>query len=608
METKRSVWIFSFEYAGIAKVGGLGEVPANQAKHLANQFDITVFMPSHGQLEDLKIKYKLEKLPFKCVGQINPSLFGSEQSEANCNITFYRFKIENVNIILLSGENSFTSKYLDDKTVYNPTTIMGKIALFSLGIRCLVNHFIENYKDKLPEVVHLHDYHVVLAYLGMKQALTKKGLEITSILTIHLLTWPRFEYDFYRLSGIDDTPVRVLLSDGFRMLNLREIFLLSQESNGNTTEHRIPTVEIIGAIISDLVTTVSQSYLLSDIIPNCGDELIKFKADFVWDGCDWDYFDIFNKVVGIHGTEIREILKLSNGTEISVANMKEFLLKYKIGNLSQSPLINSQSVLNAINEISNGYPFIKNGNIKSFSDSGSLILTTGRISPQKGFDIIFKAIPEVLNVIPNAKFLFLILPTDYSLNEIRIYSDYVKQYPENIRIIFGVASDIFYLAHISADVFCALSRWEPFGIMALEAMACKIPIIATKVGGLQETIIDASLYPKIGTGILIEKNNPHQFANALISILKSSEVAQLVKTSESHTIYDAETLNIVNQIPDEVVKSHVLLNPNYLFKIKENCYKRVKENFTWSIVSRKLAQLYRKLQKKRLSFSKEGRI
>jgi len=597
MEKKKKVWIFSFEYAGVAKVGGLGEVPANQAKHLARKFDITVLMPSHGQCETLKDKYKLEKLPFKCVGQFNPSLFDSEQSEANCEIVFYKFSIENVNIILLSGENSFTSKYLDDKTVYNPSTIRGKIALFSLGIRCLINHFLENYREDIPEIVHLHDYHVVMSYLSLKQALTKKSIEISSILTIHLLTWPRFEYEFYKISGVDESPIRVLMSDGFKMLSLNEIFLLSKENNKYLTDHDIPTVEKIGAIVSDVVTTVSQSYLISDIIPNCGNELIKFKADFIWDGCDWDYFDIFNKVVGVYGTEIREFLKLSNGTEIKEENMKEFLLKYKIGNLNQSPLISSQNVLNEINLISNGNPFIKNGNIKAFSDSGPLILTTGRISPQKGFDTIFNAIPEVLKVIPNAKFLLLILPTDYSLNEIRIYSDYVKQYRENVRIIFGVASEIFYLAHICADIYCALSRWEPFGIMALEAMACKVPIIATKVGGLQETIIDASLYPKIGTGFLIEKNDHFQFVKALVSSLKSLEVAQLVKTSENQTIYNADILNIANQIPDEVVKAHVLLDPNYFFKIKENCYKRVKENFTWRIVSRKLSQLYHRLSK-----------
>ena len=37
-KVKDKVWIFTFEYAGIVKVGGLGEVPANQAKHLSNDY------------------------------------------------------------------------------------------------------------------------------------------------------------------------------------------------------------------------------------------------------------------------------------------------------------------------------------------------------------------------------------------------------------------------------------------------------------------------------------------------------------------------------------------------------------------------------------------
>ncbi|MBA7579570.1 hypothetical protein ES708_21441 [subsurface metagenome] len=128
--------------------------------------------------------------------------------------------------------------------------------------------------------------------------------------------------------------------------------------------------------------------------------------------------------------------------------------------------------------------------------------------------------------------------------------------------------------------------------MALEAMASKMPIIASKVGGLQETIIDVRMFPEIGTGILIEKDNPHQFAKALISLFKSSEVAQHVKNADNNTIYDIDILNIINQIPDEIIKAHVLLDPFYFLKIKENCYRRVKTNFTWNIVSKKLANLY----------------
>ncbi len=589
-EKKKKVWIFSFEYAGVAKVGGLGEVPANQAKHLVEQFDITVFMPSHGQIENLKNKFKLEKLPFTCIGQINPSFIGINEQEASYYISFYKFKMENVNIVLVSGENSFTSKYLDDKTVYKPETIKGKISLFSIGIQCLVEFFIENNRNYLPEVVHLHDYHVVLAFIGMKQILAKNSLNVASILTIHLLTWPRFEYDFYRASGIDETPIRVLLNEGFKLLNLNEIFKLSKEFNELGIESTVPTVEKIGAIISDVVTTVSQSYLISDIIPNCGKKLIAFKADFVYDGTDWDYYEIYEKVLKIHGHDLREYLNLNELSKIERKDLKEYLLEYKIGKLSRSPLINSQKVLDTINEISNGNPFIKNGNIKAFSESGPLLLTTGRISPQKGFEIIFEAIPEVLKVVHDARFLFLILPTDYSLDEIKIYSTYVKKYPENVRIIFGVASDIFYLAHISADVFVSLSRWEPFGIMALEAMASKMPIIASKVGGLKESIIDLRNFPEIGTGVLVERDNPSQFAEASISLLVLAEISKRAKSKEN--IYETEILQLVNQIPDEIIKSLVLLDPHFYKKIKENCYKRVKTNFTWSIVSKKLANLY----------------
>jgi len=591
---KKKLWIFTFEYAGVAKVGGLGEVPANQALNLTDNYDITVFIPSHGQIENLKQKSKWKKYPFNCIGEIDSSIFGINDQKISYNISFYKFRINNVKIILLSGENNFTREFLDDNNVYNPNTINGKICLFSLGIRGFIKYLIDNNEEELASVVHLHDYHVVLPFIVMKQELIKNGLDISSIITIHLLTWPRFNINFYRACGIDNTPIKILQKNGFELLSLNEIFNLAQESNISDKD---PTTEKIGALICDLVTTVSESYLISDIIPNCGQDLIEFKADFIWDGCDWDYNEIFRNLVETHGEEMHKVLTLTQDSLISREEMKKYLLEYKIGHLSQSPLINSQKVLNIINEISNGNPFVKNGNIKSFSESGPLVITTGRISPQKGFDIIFKAVPNVIKAVPNAKFLFLILPTDYSLNEIKEYAQFVKKYPNNLRIIFGVASDIFYLAHISADVYCALSRWEPFGIMALEAMASKIPIIATKVGGLQETVIDMRMYPEIGTGILIEKDNPNEFADSLISLLKSVEVANLVKNSAHHSIYEEQILKIVNEIPDGIIKSRVLIDYNYYYKVRENCFKRVKNHFTWNIVTKKLIDLYSIVQR-----------
>ena len=585
MSTKQKIWIFTFEFAGVMKVGGLGEVPANQAKYIAELYDITVFMPAHGQVEKLNQKERIEKLPINYKGEINSDKFGLEESDETFDISFFKYKKENVTVILISGNNSFTSKFLDDPTVYNPDTIKGKVGFFSLGMKFLVNHFLHEYPESLPNIIHLHDYHVVFPYLSVKQLMENHEIFIPSIITIHLLTYPRIEKKFYKAWGIDDTAIRLQLEDGIRYLNLDEIFELTKETD------EIPTVEKIGAIICDLVTTVSQSYLISDIIPNCGKELIRFKADFIWDGCDWDYDELYTNVINNQGKEVREFLALQENVSLTKENLKRYLLEYKLGNLSESPLIRSPKVLKEINEISNGNPFVRNGRIKAFQDSGPLILTTGRISPQKGFDIILETIQDIIKTIPDAKFLFLILPTEYSLNEIKTYSAFVKKFPENIRIIFGVASDIFYLAHISSDVYCALSRWEPFGIMALEAMASKVPVIATKVGGLQETILDIRVHPKNGTGILINKDNRKEFVDALISLLIAARIAYLSKNDQ-----DLNDLNtFIDLIPDESVKSLVINDPSFYFKMKENCLQRVKNDFTWEKVTQKLIKVYQKL-------------
>jgi starch synthase len=339
---------------------------------------------------------------------------------------------------------------------------------------------------------------------------------------------------------------------------------------------------------------VSQSYLISDIIPNCGKQLIEFKSDFLWDGCDWNYDEISQEVLRNHGEDVHEILGIPNENELNFSDLKRYLLTHKIAHLDRSPLIRSEKVLKVISEISNGNQFIKNGNVTAFNESGPLVITTGRMSHQKGFETIFDSIPEVIRVIPNAKFLFLILPTDYSLEEIKSYSKIVKEYPDNLRIVFGVAKDIFYLAHISADVYCALSRWEPFGIIALEAMATKLPIIATRVGGFKETIIDVRNFSEIGTGILIDKDNSSQFANALISLFLLAEISNRTKLKKS--IYEAETFKLVNKIPDEILKSLVLLDSDFYQKIRENGYKRVENNFRWETVSQKLKELYRKAE------------
>ena len=74
---------------------------------------------------------------------------------------------------------------------------------------------------------------------------------------------------------------------------------------------------------------------------------------------------------------------------------------------------------------------------------------------------------------------------------------------------------------------------------------------------------------------------------------------KLVQICEDGAFSEVETLQIINEIPDEIIKSRVLLDKNYYNKNRENCLERVKSTFRRNIVSLKLIELYDKIKIKR---------
>jgi glycosyltransferase involved in cell wall biosynthesis len=137
-----------------------------------------------------------------------------------------------------------------------------------------------------------------------------------------------------------------------------------------------------------------------------------------------------------------------------------------------------------------------------------LVVAVGRFAPEKGLDVLIRAFPQVTTRFPQARLLLVGSgPLD---TELRALAD---QTPAQNAVVFaGRQSDVapFFL---SADVVAIPSRQEGQGIVALEAMAARQPVVASRVGGLVETILPGE------TGLLVPSEDLDALAQALLALL-----------------------------------------------------------------------------------------
>jgi len=102
-----------------------------------------------------------------------------------------------------------------------------------------------------------------------------------------------------------------------------------------------------------------------------------------------------------------------------------------------------------------------------------------------------------------------------------------------------------------ADVFILPSALESFGMAALEAMACEVPVIASRIGGLPELIDDGR------TGFLCEMDDVEGMAERAIRVLSDSELARQIGRAAAASVADRFCIDRVVPMYEALYRSVV---------------------------------------------------
>ena len=147
-----------------------------------------------------------------------------------------------------------------------------------------------------------------------------------------------------------------------------------------------------------------------------------------------------------------------------------------------------------------------------------VILYVGRFDERKGIETLVKACSLLKEKgVQNLKLLIIGGSSEDMPDgdERKRIENLVDQLGLKESTVFAgrIGHDVLPLYYTAADVCVIPSHYEPFGLVAIEAMACGVPVVASNVGGLKFTIIPEE------TGLLVEPKNIEAFANGIHRIL-----------------------------------------------------------------------------------------
>jgi len=155
--------------------------------------------------------------------------------------------------------------------------------------------------------------------------------------------------------------------------------------------------------------------------------------------------------------------------------------------------------------------------LEEFSDGRPNILFVGRFDPRKGLKYLLQAFPYILSRIPEARLIIVgrgVLKSLY-----KYYAD--SKVREAIHFAGYISPEMLPQYYATADVFVSPAiGQESFGIILLEAMASKKPIVASNIPGYRLVLTPNQ------DSLLVPPKNPQRLAACIIKLLKDPKLRE----------------------------------------------------------------------------------
>lgn len=197
--------------------------------------------------------------------------------------------------------------------------------------------------------------------------------------------------------------------------------------------------------------------------------------------------------------------------------------------------------LNMYDGIEKDYDFRR----KYAMDNEKIILFMGRLVYEKGIQTLISAMPKILNHYHDAK--LLIAGKGGMIDELRNQVNYL-----------GLGNKVYFTGYLGskdvqkmykcADISVFPSTYEPFGIVALEAMLSGTPVVVSDVGGLNE-IVDHGI-----NGMKSYAGNANSFADSILTLLFDQKLC------------DTVTKNAISKVKSEYNWTKITNNTHFAYE------------------------------------------